>query len=107
MSYLNILSLTTVLILSACGGKSENALNSNAKPPTVTVVKVANESVPTVNELPGRTAPYLISEVRPQVSGIIKERIFKEGSEVKAGQLLYQIDAAVYQAAYDLSLIHI
>jgi membrane fusion protein (multidrug efflux system) len=101
MSYLNILSLTTVLILSACGGKSENALNSNAKPPTVTVVKVANESVPTVNELPGRTAPYLISEVRPQVSGIIKERIFKEGSEVKAGQLLYQIDAAVYQAAYD------
>ncbi len=101
MSYLNILSLTTVLILSACGGKSENAVNSNAKPPTVTIVNVTAESVPTVNELPGRTAPYLISEVRPQVSGIIKERIFKEGSEVKSGQLLYQIDSSVYQAAYD------
>jgi len=101
MSYLNILSLTAVLILSACGGKSENAVNSNAEPPTVTIVKVTAESVPTVNELPGRTAPYLISEVRPQVSGIIKERIFKEGSEVKSGQLLYQIDSSVYQAAYD------
>lgn len=101
MSYLNILSLTTVLILSACGGKSENAVNSNVKPPTVTIVKVTSESVPTVTELPGRTAPYLISEVRPQVSGIIKERIFKEGSEVKSGQLLYQIDSSVYQAAYD------
>lgn len=101
MSHLNILALTAVLMLSACGGKSESAANANAEPPAVTVVKVATESVPTVNELPGRTAPFLISEVRPQVSGIIKERIFKEGSEVKAGQLLYQIDAAVYQAAYD------
>jgi len=101
MPYLNILSLTIVLILSACGGKSENAVNSNAEPPAVTIVKVTAENVPTVNELPGRTAPYLISEVRPQVSGIIKERIFKEGSEVKSGQLLYQIDSSVYQAAYD------
>src|SRR5690606_33088160 len=64
-------------------------------------VKVASENVPAVIELPGRTAPFLISEVRPQVSGIIKARIFKEGSEVKAGQLLYQIDPAIYQAAYD------
>jgi len=101
MSHLKILALTAVLMLSACGGKSESAANANAEPPAVTVVKVATESVPTVNELPGRTAPFLISEVRPQVSGIIKERVFKEGSEVKAGQLLYQIDAAVYQAAYD------
>lgn len=101
MSHLNILALATVLILSACGGKSENAANSPAGPAAVTVVKVASENVPAVIELPGRTAPFLISEVRPQVSGIIKARIFKEGSEVKAGQLLYQIDPAIYQAAYD------
>jgi membrane fusion protein (multidrug efflux system) len=52
-------------------------------------------------ELPGRTTAYRIAEVRPQVSGIILKRHFEEGSEVKAGQLLYKIDPAVYQAAYD------
>jgi membrane fusion protein (multidrug efflux system) len=52
-------------------------------------------------ELPGRTSPYLIAEVRPQVSGIIQKRIFTEGSDVKAGQVLYRIDPATYQAAYD------
>ncbi len=59
------------------------------------------EAVPLTSELPGRAAPYLIAEVRPQVDGIIRERLFTEGSEVKAGQLLYQIDPAPYQAAYD------
>ena len=52
-------------------------------------------------ELPGRTSPYLIAELRPQVTGIVKQRLFKEGSEVKAGQVLYQIDPATYQAAFD------
>ena len=52
-------------------------------------------------ELPGRTAAFRIAEVRPQVSGIIEKRLFVEGSEVKAGQLLYQIDPDTYQAAYD------
>ncbi|MHB8150982.1 MAG: efflux RND transporter periplasmic adaptor subunit, partial [Desulfobulbia bacterium] len=51
-------------------------------------------------ELPGRTSPRLIAEVRPQVGGIIQERLFVEGSEVKAGQVLYRIDPATYQAAY-------
>jgi len=50
-------------------------------------------------ELPGRTSPYLISEVRPQVSGILLNRQFEEGSQVRAGQVLYQIDPAPYQAA--------
>ena len=52
-------------------------------------------------ELPGRTTPYLIAELRPQVGGIVQQRAFTEGSEVRAGQLLYRIDAAPYQAAYD------
>ena len=52
-------------------------------------------------ELPGRTAAYRIAEVRPQVGGIIKKRLFTEGSEVKAGQLLYQIDPDTYQARFD------
>ena len=52
-------------------------------------------------ELPGRTAPYRISEVRPQVNGIVLKRLFAEGGEVKAGQPLYQIDPAPYQAAYN------
>ena len=62
---------------------------------------VQTESVPVASELPGRTSPYQIAEVRPQVTGIVKERLFNEGSEVKAGQVLYQIDPATYQAAYD------
>jgi membrane fusion protein (multidrug efflux system) len=52
-------------------------------------------------ELAGRTSPNLIAEVRPQVGGIIQKRLFTEGSDVKAGQMLYQIDPAPYQAALD------
>ena len=52
-------------------------------------------------ELPGRTSAYEVSDVRPQVSGIIIARLFTEGGEVKAGQLLYKIEPAPYQAAYD------
>jgi membrane fusion protein (multidrug efflux system) len=52
-------------------------------------------------DLPGRTNPYQVSDVRPQISGIIQDRLFEEGSDVHAGQLLYRIDPAPYQAAYD------
>ena len=56
-------------------------------------------SVSIVDELPGRTVAYRVAEVRPQVSGIVQKRMFEEGSEVKAGEQLYQIDAATYAAA--------
>jgi len=95
------ITLIAALLLVGCGEKADSNAGAGMPAPVVTVVRVQTESVPTVNELPGRTAPYLISEVRPQVSGIIQRRAFNEGSEVKAGQLLYQIDPAVYQAAYD------
>jgi membrane fusion protein (multidrug efflux system) len=52
-------------------------------------------------ELPGRTSAYLIAEVRPQVSGIIQKRLFTEGSDVNAGEVLYQIDPAIYEATYN------
>jgi membrane fusion protein (multidrug efflux system) len=72
-------------------------------PPVVTpeaaVLTVSPTPVTLIRELPGRTAPHLIAEVRPQVNGIIKERLFVEGSDVQAGQVLYQIDPAPYEAA--------
>ncbi len=67
----------------------------------VSVMDVKNESVSLYTELPGRTVPYQIAEIRPQVTGLIKDRLFEEGSNVKEGQQLYQIDPAPYQAVYD------
>ncbi len=70
-------------------------------PPEVGIVTIHPQSVTLTAELPGRTSPFAISDVRPQVSGIILKRLFTEGGEVKAGQTLYQIDPKPYQAAYD------
>ncbi|MCK0196725.1 efflux RND transporter periplasmic adaptor subunit [Ancylobacter sp. 6x-1] len=69
--------------------------------PQVGVVTLHPQSVAITAELPGRTTASLVAEVRPQVDGIIKDRIFQEGSEVKAGDPLYQIDPASYQASFD------
>jgi membrane fusion protein (multidrug efflux system) len=89
-------------MLAACGkGQTQQGAAGAPSAPQVAVFEVQSEPVPLVLELPGRTAPYLIAEVRPQVTGIVKQRPFREGSEVKAGELLYQIDPATYQAAYD------
>src|SRR5258708_14686710 len=70
-------------------------------PPKVSVVTVQAQAVPITTELPGRVAGYRYADVRPQVNGIILKRLFVEGSDVKAGQQLYQIDPAPYQATYD------
>src|SRR5580658_8742139 len=72
-----------------------------AQTPQVSVVTVQTQAVPIVTELPGRVAAFRTADVRPQVNGIILKRLFVEGSEVKAGQQLYQIDPAPYKAAYD------
>jgi len=95
------LVLLSALLLAACGGKTEPGAAPAAAAPAVTVGTVQPEPVPVTAELPGRTSPYLVAELRPQVSGIVKQRLFKEGSDVKAGQVLYRIDPATYQAAYD------
>lgn len=73
----------------------------------VTVEFVEPEAVTVPEELPGRVVPFQVAEVRPQVSGIVTERLFDEGSIVAEGQQLYQIDAATYQAAYDVAVANL
>lgn len=99
-----IMTLTGLLIagllLAGCE-KGGPAGPQGARPaPEVSVLTLEAQPVTLTTELPGRTAPRLIAEVRPQVGGIIQKRLFTEGSEVTAGQVLYQIDPAVYQAEY-------
>jgi len=72
-----------------------------AMKPEVSVVTLHPQSVAITGELPGRTTASLTAEVRPQVNGIIQARLFREGGLVKAGDALYQLDPASYQASYD------
>ena len=83
-------------LLSGCN--KEEATAPAAQAPQVGVVTLQPQAFTLTSELPGRTSAYRVAEVRPQVNGIILKRLFKEGSEVKAGQQLYQIDPAVYEA---------
>jgi len=69
--------------------------------PEVLVVTVQPQSVVLTTELPGRTSAFRIAEIRPQISGLIQKRLFTEGSNIKAGQVLYQIDPAPFQAVLD------
>jgi membrane fusion protein (multidrug efflux system) len=82
--------------VAACGSPESAPQGRGAMP--VTVVTLATAPVVLHRELPGRTTPYLVAEVRPQVNGIVKQRLYTEGSAVKAGQPLYQLDDASYQA---------
>lgn len=91
------LALVAALSLAACGQKEQPKM----PPPTVGVVTLQAQPVTLTAELPGRTDPFAVSDVRPQVDGILLKRLFVEGSLVKAGQPLYQIDPAPYQAAYN------
>ena len=86
-------------LLAGCDGSESQQQHAQAPQVTVYVVKSAPLAVTT--ELPGRTDAYRVAEVRPQVSGIILQRNFTEGSDVNAGDSLYQIDPATYQAAFD------
>jgi membrane fusion protein (multidrug efflux system) len=93
-------SLAVVAALAACNKSGpQQAAGSGA--PQVGVVVIQPQRVAVTTELPGRTAATLVAEVRPQVTGIIQSRKFNEGGEVKAGQVLYQIDPATYRAAHD------
>jgi membrane fusion protein (multidrug efflux system) len=90
------LLLLTVVTLAACG--KTQAPPPKAGAPEVGVVTLEAQKVSLTRELPGRTNASLLAEVRPQVNGIIKQRLFTEGSTVKAGQPLYQLDDATYRA---------
>jgi membrane fusion protein (multidrug efflux system) len=84
-------------LLSGCS-KKEDAAAAAPPPPQVGVVTIQPRPYTLVSDLPGRTTAYRVAEVRPQVNGIILKRLFTEGTDVKAGQQLYQIDPAIYEA---------
>src|SRR6202789_3895158 len=93
-----------VLSLIPLTGCEHKAPPPAPPPPKVSVVTVQGQAVPITTELPGRVAGYRTADVRPQVNGIILKRLFVEGGDVKAGQQLYQIDPAPYQATYDSAI---
>ncbi|MFO6419157.1 efflux RND transporter periplasmic adaptor subunit [Hylemonella sp. W303a] len=100
---LSAVTVATALLISGCSPSQggQQAGPGGAQAPVVEVLTVKTQDVVLTSELAGRTAPYLIAEVRPQVSGVIQARNFKEGGEVEAGQTLYQIEAARYESALD------
>ena len=92
--------IVILLLLSGCGDPPGGPPPAEGMP-EMAVTTVRTQPIVLTKELPGRTVPYLIAEVRPQVGGIVQSRKFQEGAEVKAGETLYQIDPAAYQASYD------
>lgn len=98
-----VLGLVVVLGAAGCsrGAEGPAVAAGPAPAPQVGVFEVKPVDLTLSTELPGRTSAYLIAEVRPQVGGIIRERTFEEGRDVKAGEALYQIDASTYRVAYD------
>ncbi len=94
------LVVATAVALAGCGKPAPPA-PPKMPPQEVGVVTIAPRTVELITELPGRTTAYRVAEVRPQVSGVVLKRLFIEGSEVKEGEQLYQIDPATYQAAFD------
>jgi membrane fusion protein (multidrug efflux system) len=94
------------VLVALCGGLSMTACHRQVQAPPAPVAEVATvtvtqQRVELTTELPGRTSPYRIAEIRPQVNGLIQKRLFTEGSDVQAEQVLYQIDPAPFQAALD------
>lgn len=93
--------LTTTMLLTACGKSGEPAPENSAQMPPVEVgvVTATPGDIGLVTELPGRIEASRIAEVRARAAGILQQRLFKEGSDVKAGQPLFRIDPAPYAAA--------
>ena len=96
MSRIIPVMIMAATVLAACSQPQRPQMT-----PMAGFIVVKEQPIQLIAELPGRTNPTAVSEVRPQVSGLIKARLFVEGSTVKVGQPLYQIDPAPYQAAYD------
>ncbi len=98
------LAILVAAVLAACSGKDAASAGGAPgggmpPPPAVGVVTVAPQSVALQTELPGRVEALRTAQVRARVNGVVLQRLFREGSEVRAGQPLFQIDPAPYQAA--------
>lgn len=87
--------LAATLLLAACGKDQ----GGPPPPPEVSVITLKARPVEITDQLPGRTTAFRVAEVRPQVTGVVQKRLFAEGTEVKAGEQLFQIDAGSYRAA--------
>ncbi|MGZ3253220.1 MAG: efflux RND transporter periplasmic adaptor subunit [Burkholderiaceae bacterium] len=95
---------TALLIFSsitACGDKAASAAAGSPPPPEVSVITIAPERITLMTELPGRLEATRIAQVRARVPGIVLKRTFEEGREVKAGELLFQIDPTPFQSTYN------
>jgi len=90
--------LVAAVLLSACGEKQQQMQRGA---PEVTVVTLSTQPVTLTRQLPGRTNPFKVAEVRPQVNGLVREQLFSEGGLVEAGQALYQLDDRRYLADFD------
>lgn len=93
-----LLGLAAALALAGCNAEAPSMVRPQAE---VSVISLAPQAQRLTRELPGRTKAWLTAEIRPQVGGILQQRLFTEGSQVKAGEVLYKIDAAPYQAAFE------
>ena len=96
------LTAIAALIVSACGQSNAPAgmAQGAGAPPEVGVFTVETQTVPVTSELSGRTVANVIAEIRPQIGGIVQKRLFREGGDVKAGELLYQLEHYIYHAGY-------
>jgi len=94
-----LVALSAGLLLGGCNNNEQSEPPRPA--PEVAVITVQPQKIVLTTELPGRTSAFRVANIRPQVNGLIQKRLFVEGSNVKAGDLMYQIDPAPYQAAYD------
>ncbi|MGB3222405.1 MAG: efflux RND transporter periplasmic adaptor subunit [Desulforhopalus sp.] len=95
-------AMVAVFSLVSCERQPEDTTKHPI--PEVSTVEVQPEKIMLTTELPGRTSAFRVAEIRPQISGLIQKRLFTEGSVVKAGQILYQIDSAPFQATLDTSI---
>lgn len=91
--------LSVGLLITGCNARNEPPAPAARPAPQVAVVDVQPRRIVLTTELPGRTSAYRVAEIRPQVSGLIQKRLFSEGRDVRAGDVLYQIDPATFQAA--------
>jgi len=94
-----LVCIMTAVLAFGCG--KPHQMRTASGPPQVSVVELSPQRLELTTELPGRTVAYRVAAIRPQVNGLILKRAFTEGSDVKAGDLLYQIDPAPYKAAYE------
>jgi membrane fusion protein, multidrug efflux system len=93
-----LVSILAALLVNGCGDRKPPP---SPPVPEVAILVIKAQELMLTTELPGRTSAFLVAEIRPQVNGIIKKRLFREGSDVKGGQQLYQIDPAPFEAALD------